>query len=46
VRDVLAMSPESLKNAPQHTPRRRLDEVRAARTPVLTASRRSTPQHV
>jgi glycine dehydrogenase subunit 2 len=46
VRDVLAMSPESLKNAPQHTPRRRLDEVRAARTPVLTASRRSAPQHV
>jgi glycine dehydrogenase subunit 2 len=46
VRDVLAMSPESLKHAPQHTPRRRLDEVRAARTPVLTASRRSAPQHV
>jgi len=46
VRNVLAMSPESLKNAPQHTPRRRLDEVRAARTPVLTASRRSAPQHV
>jgi glycine dehydrogenase subunit 2 len=46
VRNVLAMSPESLKHAPQHTPRRRLDEVRAARTPVLTASRRSAPQHV
>lgn len=37
MRDVLTMSPETLKNAPQHTPRRRLDEVRAARTPVLTS---------
>ncbi|MFM7623100.1 MAG: aminomethyl-transferring glycine dehydrogenase subunit GcvPB [Alphaproteobacteria bacterium] len=41
LRDVVAMSPESLKNAPEHTPRRRLDEVRAARTPVLTARARA-----
>jgi glycine dehydrogenase subunit 2 len=38
VRQVLAMSPESLKEAPRYTPRRRLDEARAARTPVLRAS--------
>jgi glycine dehydrogenase subunit 2 len=38
VREVLAMSPESLKESPRHTPRRRLDEARAARTPVLRAT--------
>ncbi len=38
IADEIERDPQSLKEAPRQTPVRRLDEVAAARTPVLTAS--------
>ncbi len=37
IADEVEATPELVKQAPQHAPVRRLDEVAAARTPVLTA---------
>ena len=35
VKEVVQMSPDELKLSPQHTPRKRLNEVQAARIPIL-----------
>lgn len=43
--EVKAGNIEELKNNPKHTPRKRLDEVTAARKPILTWKPKSTPQN-